>query len=110
MTTITFYRTKNGLISGFDVDDHAGYAEEGSDIVCAAISALTINTVNSIEAFTEDDFEGEADDDNARITFRINLDHSEAAELLLQSFLLGVTNMASDEAYADYMKLEFQEV
>ena len=26
---------------------HAGYAEEGQDIVCAAVSALVINTVNS---------------------------------------------------------------
>ena len=35
---------------------HAGYAEPGQDIVCAAVSALVINTINAIEAFTEDDF------------------------------------------------------
>ena len=33
---------------------HAGYAEEGQDIVCAAVSALIINTVNSLETFTDD--------------------------------------------------------
>ncbi len=110
MTTITFYQKKDGQITGFDVDDHAGYAEEGSDIVCAAISALTINTVNSVERFTEDGFDLEEDQDNARISFRIQADHSEAAELLLQSFLLGVTNIASEGAYDDYMKLIFEEV
>ncbi len=110
MTTITVYRAKDGRISGFDVQDHAGYAEEGGDIVCAAISVLTINTINSIEEFTEDGFDGEQDEEGTRISFRIEEGHSEASQLLLQSFLLGISAMASDEAYSDYMKLEFQEV
>lgn len=110
MTTITFYRKADGEITGFDVYDHAGYADEGSDILCAAISVLTINTINSIEEFTEDGFDTEEDEANARISFRIEENHSEAAELLLQSFLLGITNMVSSGAYDDYMKLIFEEV
>ena len=39
---------------------HAGYAEEGQDIVCAAVSALIITTVNSLEEFTEEQIEAEA--------------------------------------------------
>ena len=37
------------------IKGHAGYAEEGYDIICAAVSALTVNTINSIEQFTEED-------------------------------------------------------
>ena len=34
--------------ASIEVKGHAGYAKRGEDIVCAAISVLTINTINSI--------------------------------------------------------------
>ena len=37
---------------GFKAVGHAGYGEAGEDIVCAAISVLTINTINAIDAYT----------------------------------------------------------
>ena len=56
MTKITVYKNKTGDITGFRCEDHAGFARAGRDIVCAAISALVFNTINSIEQLTEDDF------------------------------------------------------
>ncbi len=50
MTTVTFHRAHNRL-DGFAVEGHSGYASEGSDIVCAAISAavgLVECTVNEV--------------------------------------------------------------
>jgi uncharacterized protein YsxB (DUF464 family) len=38
MTRIEFF-TENGLLSGVRVRGHSGYAEEGEDVVCAAISS-----------------------------------------------------------------------
>ena len=55
MTTVTFH-SANSRIDGFVVEGHSGYAEAGSDIVCAAISAAvglaecTINDVMGIGA------------------------------------------------------------
>ena len=40
MTRCTVYVDSTSRITGFSVKGHAGYAEEGSDIVCAGISAL----------------------------------------------------------------------
>ena len=40
MTRCTVYVDNTSRITGFSVKGHAGYAEEGSDIVCAGISAL----------------------------------------------------------------------
>ena len=40
MTTVTIFRSK-GKIIGFEASGHTGYSEEGSDIVCSAVSALT---------------------------------------------------------------------
>ena len=38
MTTVKFV-LEDDRISGFSVSGHSGYAKEGSDIVCAAVSA-----------------------------------------------------------------------
>ena len=50
MTTVTF-RMEGDRITGFTVQGHSGYAEEGSDIVCAAVTSavrLTECAVNDI--------------------------------------------------------------
>ena len=47
MTNITFYRNKKDIVK-FIAEDHAAYAEEGADIVCAAVSALTMHTLNGL--------------------------------------------------------------
>ncbi len=37
-------------IRSFRVEGHAFYAEPGKDIVCAGVSAVTVGTVNAVEA------------------------------------------------------------
>ena len=51
MTKVILYY-KNEHVYRFRIDGHAGFGEHGEDIVCSAISILTINTLNSIEKFT----------------------------------------------------------
>ena len=50
MTTVQF-RMEGGRITGFDAVGHSGYAEEGTDIVCAAVTSavrLVEATVNDV--------------------------------------------------------------
>ena len=50
MTTVTFHSADH-RIDGFVVEGHSGYAEAGSDIVCAAISSvvgMTECTINEV--------------------------------------------------------------
>ena len=61
MINITVKKRKGSYLD-FLSKGHAGYAEEGQDIVCAAVSALIITTVNSLEKFTEEQIEAEADE------------------------------------------------
>ncbi len=49
MITAILYR-RDGAWTGFRATGHSGYAEEGSDIVCAAVSALGCTCVNSLES------------------------------------------------------------
>lgn len=41
--------------TGLTVYGHAGYAEIGNDIICAAVSALTQGLVHSLKALTNDE-------------------------------------------------------
>ncbi|MGI6001300.1 MAG: ribosomal-processing cysteine protease Prp, partial [Candidatus Merdisoma sp.] len=79
MTAVTIYK-RSGQYAGFVIEGHAGYGEEGEDIVCAAVSVLSLNALNSIEAFTEDRFSGEEKDGYLSCSFPEAL--SEKAVLL----------------------------
>ena len=57
MIHITIYKKPENQYKGFQVIGHADSVEEGADLVCCSVSVLTINLVNSLESFTEDDFE-----------------------------------------------------
>lgn len=75
---------------GLSVDGHAGYAEIGNDIICAAVSALTQGLIHSMEALTDD-----------RISYRIASGHvdikyknlSEQGKLLIDSFFIAVSDI-----------------
>ncbi|NCB91491.1 MAG: ribosomal-processing cysteine protease Prp [Clostridia bacterium] len=109
MTKVTFYQNSDQKCIGFIVEDHSGYGEEGEDIVCAAISALVINTVNSIEAFTNDDFTVDTDEESACIHFKLESDPSPECHLLLNSLILGLQRM-EDEQYTEFIDIIFEEV
>ena len=110
MTKVTFYQNSDNRCIGFEVWDHAEFAEQGSDIVCAAISALVINTVNSIETFTEDAFILDTDEEQARIGFRLEGYPSKECTLLLNSLILGLQRIEDDEQNADFIDIIFREV
>ncbi len=48
MTTVIFYKT-NGVYYGFEEKGHTGYGESGDDVLCAALSAMTMLIINTIE-------------------------------------------------------------
>ena len=48
MTTIVFYKT-GGFYYGFEEQGHTGYGESGDDVLCAALSSMTMLIINAIE-------------------------------------------------------------
>lgn len=79
------------LEHGITILGHAGYAEPGQDIVCAAISALTQVFVASVEELTTDKIQSDIAAGNTVIQYG-NL--SERGQLLIDSFFLGVKMIA----------------
>ena len=56
MTKIVFFRS-DGTFYGFREIGHTGYGESGDDILCAALSSMTMLLINSINVV----FAGELD-------------------------------------------------
>ena len=110
MIQITILLDQKKRIFGFLSENHAGFSESGTDIICAAVSMLTINTMNAIEQFTGDDFLQEADPETARIRFEIRGEVSKEAELLLKTMVLGLQSLEDDDNYSAYIDVVFKEV
>ncbi|MBQ0027004.1 MAG: ribosomal-processing cysteine protease Prp [Lachnospiraceae bacterium] len=108
MTEIFFVKS-NDRYKGFICHGHAEYAEPGEDIVCSAISALTINTVNSLEVITKDKFDINADGEEGDLSVFFTEPVSDNGNLLMESLELGLTTIASEYG-EQFVKVEIQEV
>ena len=108
MVRITFYQDGNSRLTGFDCRGHAGFQESGKDIVCAGISALVINCINSVEVLTDALFSAETDETDGMIRFRITSGADDKTELLLRSLLNGLTQMEED--YNRFLDVIIKEV
>ena len=56
MTKVKFFRS-GGSFYGFEEQGHTGYASAGEDILCSALSAMTMLIVNTIEVAYASDVE-----------------------------------------------------
>ncbi len=94
MIIVEISRDKAGAVCGIKCRGHAEYAESGSDVVCAAVSILVINSINAIEKLSdtklklngEDQAEGIID-----VSFETGPDAK--AEVILDTMLLGLNDV-----------------
>ena len=104
MTRCEFF-TENDRITGFSISGHSGYSETGSDIVCAAISAVvamaeaTINDVCGAKAKVR------VKEDQARITLMLptSCDEEESVQAVLAGMLIYLCSLRDD--YPDYIEV-----
>ncbi|MCM1309018.1 MAG: ribosomal-processing cysteine protease Prp [Butyrivibrio sp.] len=106
MTNIVFYR-KAGQLIGFQSKGHAGYGVRGTDVVCASVSALIINTVNSVEKLTRDKCDSRINDRKAIIDFEIDGEAGPQSELLLKSLELGLKEISA--AYPGNVLIKYRD-
>ena len=104
MTRCEFF-TEDERITGFSISGHSGYAENGADIVCAAISAVvtmaeaTINDVCGAKAKVR------VKDEQARITLTlpVSCDEEETVQAVLAGMMITLAGMRDD--YPDYIEV-----
>lgn len=76
--------------TGLTVDGHAGYAEIGKDIICAAVSVLAQGLVHSLKALTDDEISYHIADGHIDIEYK---DLSEKGCLLVDSFFIAISDI-----------------
>lgn len=93
MTRITPIRKEKNII-GFKLDGHVSFRIYGYDIVCAAISCLSINTINSLQEIAHkevDVYQG-----NGFVEYRLHNKPSIQSNILLESARLGYMSIAEE--------------
>lgn len=109
MTGITFHKTKSGEYRDFICSGHAGSGSYGKDIVCASISVLVINTINSLEEIAHENIRVESDEKRGLIQCCFEGPLQESSKVLMDSLVLGLSHIAAQYG-RKYCKLEFKEV
>lgn len=112
MTNVEILKSKaDGQYLGISVQGHSGYSEEGSDIVCSAVSFMTINTVNSLIEITKDEPKVEQDEALALIKCSFLIPLSSEGNVLLKAFELGMKQISDKNGlYGKYVNLSIKEV
>lgn len=96
-----------GEYRGFVVSGHAGYAKSGQDIICSAVSALTVTTVNALEVLAHVYVEAEQDD--GYISCQMPKGINPQGTLLMDAMILGMQQICEDYGKR-YTQLRFEEV
>jgi len=109
MTKIIIKKAKDGEMAGFVCEGHAAFGQRGADIVCAALSVLTINTVNSLDILLKEPMEVMTDDEAGIISLKFLQKPSGQARLLMESYCLGISEVFNHYG-KKYVQLEFEDV
>ena len=100
MTRVTLFRGPEGELTGFSCKGHSGYGEEGGDIVCAAVSALSITCVNALQSVAG--VTPDVAEKDGFLTARLRADQmNHDAQVILRTFEQGIGDMAA--SYPKYI-------
>ena len=104
MTRCEFF-TENERITGFSVSGHSGYSEAGSDIVCAAISAVVAMAETTINDVCGAKAKVRVKDEDARVTLTLptSCDEEDAVQAVLAGMMLTLSALRDD--YPDYIEV-----
>lgn len=91
---------KGGHVSSLLVKNH------GAPIVCAGISALVLNTINSIETLTSDVFSLKHEQEGGFIEISFPNKLSPEAQLLMASLMLGIKAALAE--YPKEIKIKYE--
>ena len=104
MTRCEFF-TENDRINGFSISGHSGYAEAGSDIVCAAVSAAVAMAEATINDVCGANAKVRVKDEQARSTLTLPAvcDEEDTIQAVLAGMLVYLCSLRDD--YPDYIEV-----
>ena len=115
MTKIVFFRS-GGVFYGFEEQGHTGYGEAGDDILCAAISSMTMLLINTIEVAYASGVDYDIDEGATKIRVRAKaaLPEFEADDYkryAVSGIMMGYYCQLSDmlEEYGDFLDVSVKD-
>lgn len=103
MTTVRlFHAAGSGCITGYAISGHAGYAAHGKDIVCAALSFLSITCANALESVAGQTPQTAMDDETGYLSVRLQTPN-EKAQVIFQVLASGVRDLCN--AYPKHIQI-----
>ena len=115
MTKIVFFRS-GGVFYGFEEQGHTGFGEAGDDVLCAALSAMTMLIINTVEvAYASSvDFSIDEKTTNIRVMSKAALSEFEEDELkryAVSGIFLAYYKQLEDmmEEYYDYLDVSVED-
>ena len=117
MTKVVFFRS-GGVFYGFEEQGHAGFAEEGeNDVLCAALSAMTMLIINTVEVAYASDVEYTIDEETTDICVRskaalVEFEADERKRYAVSGLFLSYFYQLSElrEEYYEYLDVEVKDV
>jgi hypothetical protein len=101
MTHVTLFTDSQERLTGFECTGHSGYAQSGSDIVCAAVSALSLTCINAMESVAG--IKPVVDESDGYLIVQINeRQMSHDAQVILKTFEQGIKDIAA--SYPKYVR------
>ena len=116
MTKIVFFRS-GGVYYGFEEHGHTGYGDAGDDILCAALSAMTMLVINTVEVAYASDVEYTIDDGAAHIMVRATaalpeFEEDERKRYAVSGLFLSYFYQLNElrEEYYDFLDVEVKDI
>ena len=104
MIRVSFTVTPDQKITSFKMTGHAESGPDGQDIVCAAVSALTITTVNGLERVLKKEATVTQDVANGGYLEVTYIDQGQDAQLILRVFTSGLMDL--QERYGEFLEVK----
>ena len=103
MIQAVFERAEDGELRSAEITGHAESGEYGFDVVCASVSTLAINFINSIEKFAGYEPILELNEEEGgflrvEIPTDIPSHHREMTQVFFESFFLVVSKLSENSA------------
>ena len=102
MINADFSVGKDGALTGFTVSGHSGYAEAGSDIVCASVSSMAYLTANTLLEVVKASPEVKVED--GFISLKVRDGEEEMCRVPLMGFYLQMKELVKQ--YPDYIRIK----
>lgn len=93
MITLDVWKNSKGLIDSYEVSGHAGYAEEGQDIICSAISAITQTPIYGLKNHLKLQPKVEINQDQGFLRVILVEEPDDLTEAILETMLMGVESI-----------------